>query len=54
MSERAGKMLEEEMEFFSAPRVAEIENAQRAVVDAALRLEKEGVILLEDVAVALA
>lgn len=53
MSERAGKMLEEEMEFFSAPRVVEIENAQRSVVDAALRLEKEGVIFLEDVAHAL-
>ncbi len=48
MSERAGAMLREEMDFFVAPRVAEIEHAQRVIIDLVLRLEKEGGIALDE------
>jgi flagellar motor switch protein FliG len=48
MSERASEMLQEEMEFLGAPRVAEIENAQRQILDLVLKLEKEGVITIEE------
>jgi flagellar motor switch protein FliG len=48
MSERASEMLQEEMEFLGAPRVAEIEMAQRQILDLVLKLEKEGVITIEE------
>jgi flagellar motor switch protein FliG len=48
MSERAGQMLREEMDFYLTPRVAEIEQAQRGIVDVALRLEKEGSLVIEE------
>lgn len=48
MSERAGQMLREEMDFFLAPRLAEIEQAQRVIIEVALRLENEGTIVIED------
>lgn len=52
MSERAGQMLREEMEFLGAPRLSEIEQAQRSIIDLVLRLEKEGAIQLEEETVA--
>ncbi len=48
MSERASAMLKEEMEFLGAPRLADIEGAQRSIIDMVLRLEKEGAITLEE------
>ena len=52
MSERASQMLKEEMEFLSAPKVSEIESAQRQIIDLALKLEKEGAITIEEASVA--
>ncbi|RMG43593.1 MAG: flagellar motor switch protein FliG [Acidobacteria bacterium] len=51
MSERAGQMLKEEMEFLGAPKLADIEKAQRTIIDLVLKLEKEGTISLEEQAV---
>ena len=51
MSERAAQMLKEEMEFLGSPKVSEIEQAQRSIIELVLRLEKEGAISLEDQAV---
>jgi flagellar motor switch protein FliG len=48
MSERAAQMLEEEIDLLGAPRLAEIEKAQRALVELVLRLEAEGLIALEE------
>lgn len=48
MSERAATMLKEEMEFLGAPRLSDIEGAQRSIIDMVLRLEKEGAITLEE------
>ncbi|MEN6524909.1 MAG: flagellar motor switch protein FliG [Candidatus Polarisedimenticolia bacterium] len=48
MSERAASMLKEEMEFLGAPRLADVEAAQRSIIDMVLRLEKEGAITLEE------
>lgn len=48
MSERAAAMLKEEMEFLGAPRLADIEQAQRSIIEMVLRLEKEGTISLEE------
>jgi flagellar motor switch protein FliG len=52
MSERASQMLREEMEFLAAPKVSDVEQAQKAIVELALRLEKEGSISLAEQAVA--
>jgi flagellar motor switch protein FliG len=52
MSERASQMLAEEMEFLGAPKLQEIEAAQRAMVDLVLKLEKDGRVTLEEAAVA--
>ncbi len=52
MSERAGQMLKEEMEFLGAPKLADIEEAQREMIELVLKLEKEGSITLEEQAVA--
>ncbi|MDH3283759.1 MAG: flagellar motor switch protein FliG [Acidobacteriota bacterium] len=52
MSERAGQMLKEEMEFLGALKLAEIEAAQREMIEIVLKLEKEGTITLEEQAVA--
>jgi len=52
MSERAAQMLREEMEFLGAPKLAEIEAAQREIIELVLKLEKEGAITLEEQAVA--
>jgi flagellar motor switch protein FliG len=52
MSERAAQMLAEEMEFLGAPKLAEIEAAQRQMVELVLKLEKEGRVTLEETAVA--
>ncbi len=52
MSDRASQMLKEEMEFLGTPKVAEIEAAQRMIIDLVLKLEKEGAITIEDQAVA--
>lgn len=52
ISERAGQMLQEEMDLLGAPKLAEIERAQRAIIELALKLENEGAITLEDTAVA--
>lgn len=52
MSDRASQMLKEEMEFLGTPKVAEIESAQRMIIDLVLKLEKEGTITIEDEAVA--
>jgi len=48
MSERAGQMLVEEIDLVGAPRLAEIERAQRTIVDLVLALEAEGTIALEE------
>lgn len=48
MSERAAAMLKEEMEFLGAPRLSDVEAAQRSIIDMVLRLEKEGAITLEE------
>ncbi len=48
MSERAATMLKEEMEFLGAPRLGDIEGAQRSIIDMVMRLEKEGTISLEE------
>ncbi|RMF75889.1 MAG: flagellar motor switch protein FliG [Acidobacteria bacterium] len=48
MSERAAQMLREEMDFLGAPRVADVENAQRVIVEAVLEMEKNGEITLEE------
>jgi flagellar motor switch protein FliG len=52
MSERAAQMLNEEMEFLGAPKLSEIEAAQRQMVELVLKLEKEGRLTLEEAAVA--
>jgi flagellar motor switch protein FliG len=52
MSERAGQMLKEEMEFLGAPKVSDIEQAQKTMVELVLKLEKEGAISLEEQGVA--
>ncbi|HHN75126.1 MAG TPA: flagellar motor switch protein FliG [Acidobacteria bacterium] len=52
MSERASQMLKEEMEFLGAPKVSEIELAQRQIIELVLKLEKEGAISIEEQAVA--
>jgi flagellar motor switch protein FliG len=48
MSERAAQMLAEEMDLAGAPRLAEIEQAQRTIVELVLRLEAEGLVVLEE------
>lgn len=48
MSERAAQMLIEEMDLVGAPRLAEIERAQRTIVDLVLALEAEGSVALEE------
>ncbi|MBP7149142.1 MAG: flagellar motor switch protein FliG [Acidobacteria bacterium] len=48
MSERAAQMLQEEMDLLGAPKLAEIDRAQRAIIDVALKLESEGVITLQE------
>lgn len=48
MSERGAQMLQEEMEFLGAPKLQEIEVAQRQMIDLALKLEKDGRLTLED------
>ena len=50
MSERASQILAEEMDLMGTPRLAEIERAQRAVVELVLKLEAEGSITLEETA----
>ena len=50
MSERASQMLTEEMDLMGAPRLAEIERAQQAVIELVLKLEAEGSITLEEAA----
>lgn len=50
MSERASQMLAEELDLVGAPRLAEIERAQRAVIELVLKLEAEGSITLEETA----
>ncbi|UCF68773.1 MAG: hypothetical protein JSV80_05655 [Acidobacteriota bacterium] len=51
MSERAAQMLQEEMDFLSAPKLSEIDHAQREMIELVLRLEKEGSVSLEEPAV---
>lgn len=48
MSERASEMLREEMEFLGAPRLSEIETSQRQIIDLVLKLEKDGVVTIEE------
>jgi flagellar motor switch protein FliG len=42
LSSRAAQMLREELEILGAVRIADVEAAQQAIVEAALRLEQEG------------
>lgn len=48
MPERSAALLREEMDFCGAPRIADIDQAQRRIVDLVLRLEREGAITLEE------
>jgi flagellar motor switch protein FliG len=50
MSERAAQMLTEEMDLIGAPRLAEIERAQRTIIELVLKLEAEGLVALEETA----
>ncbi len=52
MSERAAQMLKEELDFLGSPKLSEIEASQRSIIEMVLKLEKEGVISLEEEAVA--
>lgn len=47
MSQRASEMLLEEIEFMGPVRLSEVENAQRQIVDAILRLDEEGEIIIK-------
>jgi flagellar motor switch protein FliG len=42
VSSRASQMLREELELLGPTRLADVEAAQQAIVEAALRLEREG------------
>jgi flagellar motor switch protein FliG len=50
MSERAAQMLVEEMDLIGAPRLADIERAQRTIIELVLKLEAEGLVVLEEAA----
>ncbi len=50
MSERASQMLTEEMDLIGAPRLTDIERAQRMIIELVLKLEAEGSITLEETA----
>jgi flagellar motor switch protein FliG len=47
MSKRAAERIREDMEVLGGVRLADVENAQREIVEAALRLDADGVISLE-------
>jgi flagellar motor switch protein FliG len=42
VSSRASQMLREELELLGPTRLADVESAQQTIVEAALRLEREG------------
>jgi len=46
MSDRASKMLKEELEYLGAVRVKDVENAQKDILEVARRLEEQGQIVL--------
>ena len=46
MSSRASEMLRDDMEASGPMRLADVEGAQKEIVEVAMRLESEGVILL--------
>ncbi len=46
MSERAAKMLKEELEYLGPVRVKDVEDAQKAILETARRLEEQGQIML--------
>jgi len=46
MSDRASKMLKEELEYLGAVRVKDVENAQKDILEIARRLEEQGQIVL--------
>lgn len=46
MSKRAGKMIEEEMEYLGAVRVSEVEAAQQRIIDTVRDLEMEGTVYI--------
>lgn len=47
MSERAGSLIQEEMEFMGPVRVADVESAQQKIVDVVRRLEDAGEIIIQ-------
>ena len=47
MSERAGQLIQEEMEFMGPVRVADVESAQQRIVDIVRRLEDAGEIIIQ-------
>ena len=47
MSTRAAEMVKDEMEFLGAAKVRDVEQAQKDILDKALKLEEEGVIAFE-------
>ena len=46
MSERAGQLIQEEMEFMGPVRVSDVEAAQQRIVDVVRRLEDAGEIII--------
>jgi flagellar motor switch protein FliG len=47
MSKRAGERIKEDMEILGNPRLADVESAQREIMEIAMRLNSEGTISLE-------
>jgi flagellar motor switch protein FliG len=47
MSKRAGERIKEDMEALGAARLADVEAAQREILEIAVRLDSEGQISLE-------
>jgi flagellar motor switch protein FliG len=48
MSKRASERIKEDMEIMGGVRLADVEAAQREIVEVALRLDAEGTISLEN------